>query len=224
MPNYRSIVNALQKSYSDADEVIIVKPNGKTVFNTKKFNVGSDMKRVIATWQSGRGHFVEVGGNRYSILQCAPERFIATDNKRGSKGHLIGATTPNKSLYVLAHVKPKAKGWFHHAYPVVARAAAKIQDKSFGPSLESGINVKSGAIQGRQENYSSNTNSGYSTSYTSLISSIDSALETEVRSFLQWINEPTGLPAYIEQAIQQNNQSILSKLNDIYQELYDICR
>ncbi len=224
MSNYKSVVSKLQKSYTDADEVIIVKSNGKCLFNTKKFDVARDMKKVIATWQSGRGMFVEVGGNRYSILQCAPERFIATDNKKGSKGHLIGATTPDSSIYVLAHVKPKAKGWFHYAYPFVARAAAKIQDKSFGPSLEPEIGIQETTSSAKNVNYSSNSNFNISGGYTSLVSRVDSVIEADVRDFLQWMKDPSGLPAYIQHAINQNDQRILSRLTDIYQELYDICR
>ncbi|MBN1802807.1 MAG: hypothetical protein JW891_14960 [Candidatus Lokiarchaeota archaeon] len=223
MTNYKSVVSKLQKGYADADEVIIVKPNGKCLFNTKKFDVARDMKKVIATWQSGRGMFVEVGGNRYSILQCAPERFIATDNKKGSKGHLIGATTPDKSVYVLAHVKPKAKGWYHYAYPFVARAAAKIQDKSFGPILEPEIGIQA-TSNSQSLSYSSNSNSMSSGSYTSLVTRVDSVVESEVRDFLQWMNDPTGLPAYIQQAIIQSDQGTLYRLRKIYEELYDICR
>ena len=87
MTNYKSIVQKLQKHYPDADGLIVVKYGGKSLFNTKSFNVSGDMKSVIATWQSGQGQSVNVGGIRYSILQCAPERFIATN--RHKKGHLI---------------------------------------------------------------------------------------------------------------------------------------
>ena len=132
MANYKSIVSKLRKHYSAVDKVIIIK-GGKRLFNTKGFDVSKDMKSVIAIWQGGQGQSVSVSGNKYSILQCAPERFIATN--RHKKGHLIGATTPDRSTYILAHIKPKSKDWFHAAYPIVARAAAMMQDGSFEDSF-----------------------------------------------------------------------------------------
>jgi hypothetical protein len=212
MANYKSIVSKLQKHYSAVDNVIIIK-GGKRVFNTKGFDISKDMKSVIATWQSGQGQSVSVSGIKYSILQCAPERFIATN--RHKKGHLIGATTPDKSTYMLAHVKPKAKDWFHAAYPIVARAAAMIQDGSF----EDSFTPKMELIR----TTSSDTGGNLEASYTPQAHQIDPFLKAELEGFLQWINNPNGLQAYITQALQTNDPVLISKLSQLYQELYSIC-
>jgi len=218
MANYKSIVSKLKKHYSDADQVIIMK-GGKKVFNTKGFDISKDMKSVVATWQSGQGQSVSVTGIRYSILQCAPERFIATN--RHKKGHLVGATTPDKSTYILAHVKPKAKGWVHAAYPIIARAAVMMQDgsleDSFTPKME--IIRKPSSISGED------LDASYSPQVPQVpqVSQIDPVLKAEIEGFLQWVKNPNGLQGYITQALQTNNTTLISKLSQIYQELYTIC-
>ncbi len=212
MANYKSIVSKLQKHYSAVDNVIVIK-GGKRVFNTKGFDISKDMKSVIATWQSGQGQSVSVSGIKYSILQCAPERFIATN--RHKKGHLIGATTPDKSTYLLAHVKPKAKDWFHAAYPIVARAAAMIQDGSFEDSFTPKMEVI--------RTPSSDAGGNLEESYTPQAPQIDPFLKAEIEGLLQWIKNPNGLQAYITQALQTNDPVLIFKLSQIYQELYSIC-
>ena len=42
----------------------------------------------------------------------------------------------------------------------------------------------------------------------------------EIEGFLQWINNPQGLGAYIYNILQQNDQSRISKLAELYNELY----
>ncbi|MFX1504442.1 MAG: hypothetical protein ACFFDH_26025, partial [Promethearchaeota archaeon] len=120
MVNIKSIVSKLQKHYPDASEVAVVDRAGKVLFSTGKWDVKNDIKEVLSKWASGNAQFVTLNGIRYSILQMEPERFIGTNRK--NKGHLIGASTPDGKNYMLAHIKPKAKGWFHMAYPAGARA------------------------------------------------------------------------------------------------------
>ncbi|MFX1275870.1 MAG: hypothetical protein ACFFBP_08020 [Promethearchaeota archaeon] len=211
MTKYKSIVQKLQKHYPDADQVIIFNYNGKSLFYTKEFNISSDLKTLIASWRSGRGASVTVNGIKYSLLQQTPDRLVATN--RHKKGHLIGATTPDKNIYVLAHVKPKAKGWYHYAYPSVARAAAMIQDSSFEASFEPKMEVPR----------NSSTNNNPTMSYTVQIPQVDPGLKAEIEGFLQWIKIPTGLQAYITNALNVNDYSVISRLSSIYKELYDIC-
>ena len=212
MANYKKIISKLQKHYSGIDKVIILK-GGKRLFNTKGFDISKDIKSVIAIWQGSQGQSVSVSGIKYSILQCAPERFIATN--RHKKGHLIGATTPDKSTYILAHVKPKAKDWFHAAYPVVARAAAMMQDSSLEDSFAPKMEVVRKTV--------SNTGEDIEASYTPQVPQIDPFLKAEIEGFLQWVKNPNGLQGYITQVLQTNDSVLISKLGQIYQELYKIC-
>lgn len=214
MSKYKTIVQKLQKHYSDADQVIIFTNKGKNLFNTKDFSVNSDLKSLIASWQSGQGASVTVNGIRYSLLQQTPDRLIATN--RHKKGHLIGATSPDKNIYVLAHVKPKAKGWYHYAYPSIARAAAMLQDQS----LENDFNPKMEVVRNSNPR---NTIQAPTMNYTVQVPQVNPVLKAEIEGFLEWIKIPSGLQAYIVNALNANDYKVISQLAKIYQELYDIC-
>jgi hypothetical protein len=61
---------------------------------------------------------------------------------RKKKGHLIGALTPDGKLLMLAYIKPKAKGWFHLAYPAVARAAAMLKKGTKSEFIETKVEIE----------------------------------------------------------------------------------
>ena len=216
MVNIKSVVNKLQKHYPDATEVALVDKAGKVLFTTSKWNVRKDIKEVLTKWAGGNAQFVTLDGIRYSILQMEPERFIATN--RNKKGHLIGATSPDGKLLFIAHVKPKAKGWFHMAYPAVARAAAMIEKKSESKFIKTKIDLKDVSdtnIVKSPADYSS---------YNVLVQkpSIEPSLKADIEGLLQWVNNPHGLAAYISNVLQQNDHFRISKLAEIYNEFYSI--
>jgi hypothetical protein len=209
MVNYKSIVKSLQKHYPDAAEVAIISNNGKVLFSTPKWDVKGNLKSFLASWTSGTAQSVEVSGIRYSVLQMEPERFIGTN--RHNKGHLIGASTPDGDKYMIAHVKAKAKGWFHMAYPAVARAAAMMKKGSESQFIESEIDT------------SDDVNSKLQTSQASPYQpTVDPYLKAEIEGFLAWMKNPEGLPSYISYSLQQNDQYRISKLAEIYNELYKL--
>lgn len=214
MVNIKSVVNKLQKHYPDASEVAVVDKTGKVLFTTSKWDIKKDIKEVLRKWASGNAQFVTLNGIRYSILQMEPERFIATNRKK--KGHLIGASTPDGKNYMLAHVRPKAKGWFHMAYPAVARAAAMLKKGSQSEFIESEVEIK------EEEAYGSSTEQMAAYQATPLQTTIDSYLKAEIEGFVQWIKNPQGLGAYIFNILQQNDQHRISKLAEIYNELYNL--
>jgi hypothetical protein len=222
MVNYKSIIKDLQKDYSDAANIVVADNSGKLLYTTDNWNVEGDIKAVLSSWASTNAQFVLMNGIRYSILQMEPERFIATN--RDNKGHLIGACCPDGSKYVLAHIKPKAKGWYHMAYPTIARAAAMMtkstKSKSFGPQIDT---------QSSEENIEHNLNETYSIggSAVSVLMEkpqIDPTLKVEVEQFLDWIKNPQGLSGYISYFLQQNDQRIISALAVIYKTLHRICK
>jgi hypothetical protein len=210
MVNIKSVVSKLQKHYPDASEVAVVDRAGKVLFSTSKWDVKKDIKEVLTKWASGNAQFVTLNGIRYSILQMEPERFIGTNRK--NKGHLIGASTPDRKNYMLAHIRPKAKGWFHMAYPAVARAAAMLKKGIQSEFIESKVEIK------EEEAYESDQVASYQVSPSQ--QTIDPYLKAEIEGFLQWINNPQGLGAYIYNILQQNDQYRISKLAELYNELY----
>ncbi|MFX0030990.1 MAG: hypothetical protein ACFE8B_17380 [Candidatus Hermodarchaeota archaeon] len=216
MVNIKSIVDKLQKHYPDASQVAVVDRQGRVLHSSGKWDVKRDIKDVLRNWASGNAQFVTLDGIRYSILQMEPERFIATNRKK--MGHLIGASTPDGNILFIAHIRPKAKGWFHMAYPAVARAAAMMKKRSDSKFMESKVDLSDVSEINIIE-----TQRGYNSSGVLVQKpSIDPTLKAEIEGFLQWINNPSGLGGYIAYALQQNNTQLISQLAKLYNEFYEI--
>jgi predicted regulator of Ras-like GTPase activity (Roadblock/LC7/MglB family) len=205
MVNYKSIVKNLQKHYSDANEVVVVGNKGKVIYSTSNWSVSKDIKTVLASWGSGSAQFVNMNGIRYSVLQMSPERFIATNRKK--KGHLVGSSIFGSDLYIIAHIKPKAKGWIHMAYPAVTRAAAMMKKGSKSQFVETEVDV-------------SVENEIIAKSSSMVQPTIDPYLKAEVEGFVDWINNPQGLTSYLLHSLQENDPYRISKLAELYNELY----
>jgi len=216
--NFKTVVNNLQKHYKDAESVAIISNNGKLLYTTKNWNIKSDISSLLSSWATGSAQSVTINSIRYSIVQMEPERFIATN--RHKKGHLIGATTPDGENYMVAHVKPKAKGWFHLAYPAVARAAAMLKKGSKSEFIKTEIDFSKETKTERVSETSSGQNTTYA--YPSTTPTIDPTLNAEVEMFLEWVKNPDGLGGYISYYLQTNDSYYLSKLAEIYQDLYRI--
>lgn len=214
MVNYKSVVNRLQKHYKDAESVAIINNKGKLMYSTKKWNIKGDINNLLGAWASSSAQSVTVDSIRYSIVQMEPERFIATN--RHKKGHLIGASSPDGEFYMIAHITPKAKGWFHLAYPAVARAAAMLRKGLKSEFIDTEIDLS-------EEEESKASASGVK-SYENISANhiINPSLKAEIESFLQWIKDPNGLKGYISYYLQLNEPYYLSKLAEIYTELYRI--
>ena len=229
MVNYKAVVKDLQKKYSDASEVTIVSRDGKILFSTDNWNINNDIKKVLSDWTSGTAQFVSMAEIRYSILQMEPERFIATN--RHKKGHLIGATTPDGNTCILAHIKPKAKAWYHSAYPFVARAAAMMVKGSKSKSKELKPKKKKAKTKEKTEtekilvvNSTGEEFNIHETTYSVLkeVPQIDPYLKLEIESFLRWINDPNGLTSYISYYLEQNDHPKIQALAIIYKTLHRI--
>ncbi|MBY9016205.1 MAG: hypothetical protein KGD68_10975 [Candidatus Lokiarchaeota archaeon] len=179
----------------------------KILHSTGSWNVSKDVKGVLAIWGSGNAQFVNMDHNRYSVLQMEPERFIATNRQK--KGHLVGSSIPGTDMYLIAHIKPKAKGWMHMAYPAIARAAAMMREGSKSQFIKTEIDVSDDSELADK-------------SRGMVQPSIDPYLKAEVEGFLDWIKNPQGLNSYLLQSLQENDPYRISKLAEIYDELYRI--
>ena len=165
------------------------------------------MKGLLASWGSGNAQSVNMNGIRYSVLQMEPERFIATNRQK--KGHLVGSSIPGTDMYLVAHIKPKAKGWEHMAYPAIARAAAMMRKGSHSKFIETEVGASD---ESELAHISSRMTQP----------SVDPHLKAELDSFLGWIKDPQGLSSYIQYALQENDPYKMSKLAELYNELYRI--
>ncbi|MBY9012850.1 MAG: hypothetical protein KGD70_10790 [Candidatus Lokiarchaeota archaeon] len=204
--NYKSIVKHLQKHYSDATEVVVINNKAKVLHSTSNWNVSKDVKEVFASWSSGKAQSVNMNGNKYSVLQMEPERFIATNRQK--KGHLVGSSIPGTDMYLIAHIRPKAKGWEHMAYPAIARAAAMMMKGSQSQFIETEVDVSENELSEKITRIAQ--------------PSIDPYLKAEVEGFLDWIKNPQGLTSYLLHSLQENDPYRISKLSEIYNELYRI--
>lgn len=204
--NYKSIVKHLQKHYSDATEVVVINNKAKVLHSTSNWNVSKDVKEVFASWSSGKAQSVNMNGNKYSVLQMEPERFIATNRQK--KGHLVGSSIPGTDMYLIAHIRPKAKGWEHMAYPAIARAAAMMMKGLQSQFIETEVDVSENELSEKITRIAQ--------------PSIDPYLKAEVEGFLDWIKNPQGLTSYLLHSLQENDPYRISKLSEIYNELYRI--
>lgn len=108
----------------------VVALNGQVLFQTKNWDVTSDIKKLLADWQA-KVPFIVLCDIRYSILQSTPERLVSTNV--GKKGHLVGATTPEGHL-VLAQISPD--GNYQVSYMDTARAASQIKPGGAAPKSD----------------------------------------------------------------------------------------
>ena len=185
----------------------MISSDAKILHSTANWKVSKDIKGVLASWSSGNAQFVNMNRIRYSVLQMQPERFIATNRQK--KGHLVGSSIPGTDVYIIAHIKHKAKNWMHMAYPAIARAAAMMKKGSKSQFSET-------EVDDSDDNDLTDINSRLAQP------SVDPYLKAEVEGFLEWIKNPQGLNSYLLHSLQENNPNRISKLAEIYDELYRI--
>lgn len=194
MATYEEAVNDLRENYKYALCSAIIDGSSNILYSTDNWDISNDIKSIMAAWRSGSARFVKISSwdMKFSILQTDPVRFISTNF--GKKGHLIGATTPDQSYYMVVFIGPEAEDWSQGAFPSVARAVAMLVGASSGSETQ-------------KIEFPPTSGSG-----------IDPQLKDTLDGFLQWIKDPQGLSGYISYYIEQNDKTIMSKLTAIYKE------
>ncbi len=91
-----------------------------------------------------------------------------------------------------------------------------LQDQS----LENDFNPKMEVVRNSNPR---NTIQAPTMNYTVQVPQVNPVLKAEIEGFLEWIKIPSGLQAYIVNALNANDYKVISQLAKIYQELYDIC-
>ena len=97
----------------------------------------------------------------------------------------------------------------HMAYPAIARAAAMMRKGSKSQFIETEVDVSDDAELADK-------------SSRMVQPSIDPYLKADVEGFLEWIKNPQGLASYLLHTLQENDPNRISKLAEIYNELYRI--
>jgi hypothetical protein len=228
MASIKSAIKYLQKAFPDVMETALFNKKGKVLYSSNDWSIENEVKTLLSVWWSENAQFINLNGIRYSILQMEPERFVATNRKK--QGHLVGAATPSMDKFLIAHISPKSKGWFHGAYPTVARAAAMIET-GLEINLEKGKRYKTSKQEKDvrdevfEEDYFASFIESANNPSTSLVQQrlrIDSNLVNEVETLLEWIKDPEGLGGFIKYYLKVNDSKMISRLSRIYQQFYKI--
>jgi hypothetical protein len=202
-----AVIQNLIEYYPDALAAAIFNSSGQIEFSTSNWDISAEVQRLLQSWRSGSAQFVNVQGIKYSMLQCTPERLIATNF--GKQGHLVGASTPDLAHYVVAYVNPNAEAWNHAAYPAVARAVAMMAGASSIAQAGTFVPTSGGGGGGAASQGGSPAPQK---------ASIDPNLKAEIEGFLQWIRDPQGLQGYITYFLQANDPNVIQKLAAVYNE------
>jgi hypothetical protein len=200
MVDYALVVNMLIQDYPDAVAVVVVDSSSNILYSTDNWDVRKDISRVMSSWRMGNAQFIMMQDVKYSIIQIAPERLIATNFKR--QGHLVGACAPGGEGCIIAYISPDADSWNYTAYPSIARAAAMLSGASHSTGVSVAGVTQSASLGAAQPGQSS----------------VDPALKVEIEGFLSWIKDPQGLPGYIAYYLQNNDTYTISQLAQIYNE------
>jgi len=175
----------------------VIRGKNEIIFSTDNWDISADLSRVVSSWIGQNAQFIMVSGVKYSILQCEPERLVATSIR--GEGSIVAAKDDEHKL--IAYLEPD--GYAPGAAMDVQRTLTSMSSKT--PYLDSNAQL--------------GTDTPAAASATP---SIDPQLKGEIESFLEWINDAEGLSGYINYYLQQNNAQIISELSKIYNELRQI--
>ena len=111
-------------------QAAVATSDGRVLYQTNNWDVSKDIKKVIAGWQM-TVPFIVLCDNRYSVLQCTPERLVTTNV--GKKGHVVGALTPEGHV-LITHTSND--GNYQASYMDTARAADLMKPGGVIPKNE----------------------------------------------------------------------------------------
>jgi hypothetical protein len=173
------------------------------VYTTDNWDISADIGRVISSWVGQNAQFIMISGVKYSVLQSAPERLVAT-NIRG-EGSIVCAK--DEVFKIIVYLEPD--GYAPGAAMDVQRVLGTMSSK--GPYMDG--NAQLGQ---KTQPMGEAASAGVSTV------SVDPQLKGEIQAFLDWIKDAEGLAGYISYYLQQNNTQIIAELSKIYSELRQI--
>jgi len=82
--------------------VALVQGKDTILYSTDNWDISADVGRVISSWSSLNVPFIVISGVKYSVLQSASERLVATSIR--GEGHILGAKDDDYTL--ILHVEP----------------------------------------------------------------------------------------------------------------------
>jgi hypothetical protein len=175
----------------------VIEGKNNIVFSTDNWDISADVGRVIQSWNAQNAQFIMISGVKYSILQCEPERLVATSIR--GEGSIVAAKDEEHKL--IAYLEPD--GYAPGAAMDVQRVLSSMSSKTPYIASEANLGKSSSPV-------------------ASAKSSVDAHLKGEIQAFLEWVNDTNGLSGYINYYLQQSNNQIITELSKIYYELRQI--
>lgn len=193
----RTAIQNLMQSDPHIIAAAVIEGKNSIVYSTENWDISADVGRVIQSWVAQNAQFIMISGVKYSILQCEPERLIATSIR--GEGSIVAAKDDERKI--IAYLEPDG---------YTPGAAMDVQRILF-------------SMSGKTPYKSSETQMGKEVApATAAKTSVDPQLKGEIQAFLDWVNSADGLSGYINYYLQQNNNQIISELSKIYYEFRKI--
>lgn len=201
-----AVFNLMQ---SDPNIIAAAVIKGKEIiYTTDNWDISGDVDIVVSSWVGQNAKFIMVSGVKYSVLQIEAERLVAISLK--GEGSICAAKDEEHKL--LCYLQPDGD----------ARGAVMEVQRALGTMSTTGPYMDTSAQMGQEASQTGGTSTTGGTTNVGGGSSIDSQLQGEIKTFLDWIKDGEGLAGYVSYYLQQNNAEIISDLSKIYNELRQI--
>ncbi|MCF2139023.1 MAG: hypothetical protein K9W44_03090 [Candidatus Lokiarchaeota archaeon] len=190
---------------------VVSRKNGEIVYISPNWEIDpSDLAQCISKWQS-HSQFLKLQDVKYSLLMNTAEYFSGVNYK--DRTFLCGAISPDpEDQYVVIGFAPAGVDG-RSAYVDVVRAANKMRESgSYVDESQSFGKYDETPVQEGTDTVSAASSSG----------SVNPALLEEINGFLTWINDPNGLAGYIQYYLDQNDETVLAKLAQAYQDFRNV--
>jgi hypothetical protein len=182
------------------------------IYTTDNWDISADIDRVISSWMGQNATFIMVSGVKYSVFQIESERLFAQSIK--GEGSIIGAKDDEHKL--IAYMDPDGYGL--GAMMDVQRILGSMSSKAGYMDQNTQLGQKASQMGGAASAGGASAGTVAPVGGTS----IDPQLQSEIKTFLDWVKDGEGLAGYISYYLQQNNTQIISELSKIYNELRQI--
>lgn len=193
----RTAIQNLMQSDPHIIAAAVIEGKNSIVYSTENWDISADVGRVIQSWVAQNAQFIMISGVKYSILQCEPERLVATSIR--GEGSIVAAKDDERKI--IAYLEPD--GYTPGAAMDVQRSLFSMSNKSPYISSETQLGKEVAPA-------------------ASVKTSVDPQLKGEIQAFLDWVNATDGFSGYINYYLQQNNNQIISELSKIYYEFRKI--
>jgi len=138
--DYKEFIKDLKMTEPDITSVAIIGKEDNLVYSTEDWDISTEVNNLVSLWKQMENHFpfsrrprqfIFFLKNKYSILQCTPERLVAT--RRNHKDYLIGAKDDER--IIISHVKENS--WFMTVYSETVRILRQMSNKEPYMSVDS---------------------------------------------------------------------------------------